>query len=112
MAQVVKNLQKIWVQPLGQEDPLEEEMATHTSVLAWRIPWTEEPGRLWTIGSLRVGHGKKASLFQEYLSGSDQNIGRNTDGKNHCTEVSDGIKNVLLETGEKAILIIKWQIWV
>ena len=59
-----------------------------------------------------VKNGKKASLFQEYLSGSDQNIGRNTDGKNHCTEVSDGIKNVLLETGEKAILIIKWQIWV
>ena len=59
-----------------------------------------------------VKNGKKASLFQEYLSGSDQNIGRNTDGKNHCTEVSDGIKNVLLETGEMAILIIKWQIWV
>ena len=46
VAQVVKNLQKIWVQPLGQEDPLEEEMATHTSVLAWRIPWTEEPSQL------------------------------------------------------------------
>ena len=44
--QMVKNLQKIWGQPLGQEDPLEEEMATHTSVLAWRIPWTEEPRQL------------------------------------------------------------------
>ena len=43
---MVKNLQKIWGQPLGQEDPLEEEMATHTSVLAWRIPWTEEPRQL------------------------------------------------------------------
>ena len=44
----VKNLpamQKTWVQSLGQEDPLEKEMATHSSILAWRIPWTEEPGR-------------------------------------------------------------------
>ena len=44
----VKNLpamQETWVQSLGQEDPLEKEMATHSSILAWRIPWTEEPGR-------------------------------------------------------------------
>ena len=41
---------------LGQEDPLEKEMATHSSVLAWRITWTEEPGRLQSIGSQRVGH--------------------------------------------------------
>ena len=39
-------LQEIWVQSLGQEDPLEEEMATHSTILAWRIPWTEEPGEL------------------------------------------------------------------
>ena len=44
------------VQLLGQEDALEEEMATHSSVLAWRIPWTEEPGRLQSIGSQSVGH--------------------------------------------------------
>ena len=41
---------------LGQEDPLEKEMATHVSILAWRIPWTEEPGRLQFMGSQRVGH--------------------------------------------------------
>ena len=41
---------------LGQEDPLEEGMATHSSILAWRIPWTEEPGGLQCMGSLRVGH--------------------------------------------------------
>ena len=49
VAQMVKNLpamQKTWVQSLGQEDPLEEEMSTHFSILVWRIPWTEEPGRL------------------------------------------------------------------
>ena len=40
----------------GQEDPLEKEMATHSSLLAWRIPWTEEPGRLQSMGSLRVGY--------------------------------------------------------
>ena len=44
------------VQPLGQEDPLEEEMTTHSSILAWRIPWTEEPGRLPSIGLQRVRH--------------------------------------------------------
>jgi len=62
VAPVVKNLlanaraEGAWIQSLGQEDPLEEGMATHSSVLAWRIPWTEEPGRLQSIGSHRVGH--------------------------------------------------------
>ena len=57
--QTVKNLsavQEIQVQSLGQEDPLEEGMATHSSILAWRIPWTEEPGGLQSMGSQRVGH--------------------------------------------------------
>ena len=45
-----------WVQSLDQEDPLEKEMATHSSILAWRIPWTEEPGGLQSVGSHRVGH--------------------------------------------------------
>ena len=56
MAQTVKNLpatQETWVQSLGWEDPLEKEMATHSSILAWRIPWTEDPGRLQSIPSLR-----------------------------------------------------------
>ena len=44
------------VRSLGQEDPLEKEMATHSSILAWRIPWTEEPGRLQSTGSQRDGH--------------------------------------------------------
>ena len=44
-----------WVQSLGQEDPLEKEMATHSSILAWRIPWTEEPGGLQFMGSQRAG---------------------------------------------------------
>ena len=54
MAQTVKNLpakQETGVQPLGQEDPLEKEMAAYSSTLAWRIPWTEEPGGLQSMGS-------------------------------------------------------------
>ena len=59
MAQTVKDLppkQETWAQSLGQEDPLEEEMATQSSILTWRIPWTEEPGGLQSMGSQRVGH--------------------------------------------------------
>ena len=44
------------VQSLGWEDPLEKEIATHSSTLAWKIPWTEEPGKLWSMGLQRVGH--------------------------------------------------------
>ena len=58
LAQLVKNLpavQEAWVQFLGQEDPLEKEMATHSSILAWGIPQTEEPGRLQSIRVARVG---------------------------------------------------------
>ena len=46
----------MWVQPLGWEDTLEKEMTTHSSILAWRIPWTEEPGGLQSMGSQRVKH--------------------------------------------------------
>ena len=59
MAQMVKNLPAMWdtqVQPLGWEDPLEKGMVTHSSILAWGIPWTEEPGGLQTMGSQRVRH--------------------------------------------------------
>jgi len=58
MAQSVKSLpamQETWVQSLGWEDPLEKEMATHSSILGWRTPWTEEPGGLQSMGSQRVG---------------------------------------------------------
>ena len=56
---MVKNLsaiQETWLQSLGQEDPLEKEMAIHSSTIAWKIPWTEEPGRLQSMGSERVRH--------------------------------------------------------
>ena len=59
VAQRLKHLPGMWetqVLSLGQEDPLEKEMATYSSTLAWRIPWKEEPGRLQSMGSKRVGH--------------------------------------------------------
>ena len=65
VAQTVKHLpamQETWVRSLGQEDPLEKKMATHSSILAWKIPWTEEPGRLESMGSQRVGHDWATSL--------------------------------------------------
>ena len=59
VSSVVKNqpaMQEMWVLSLGWEEPLEKEMATHSSILAWEIPWTEEPGRLQSMGSQKVGH--------------------------------------------------------
>ena len=59
IAQLVKNLpatQKTWIWSLGREDPLEKGMTTHSSILAWRIPWTQEPGGLQSMGLQRVGH--------------------------------------------------------
>ena len=59
MAQMLKNLsamQETWVRSLGWEDPLEKRMATHSSILGWRIPWTAEPRGLQSMGSQRAGH--------------------------------------------------------
>ena len=59
VAQMVKRLptmRETWVQSLGQEDLLEKEMATHSSIFAWKIAWMEEPGRLQSMGSQRIGH--------------------------------------------------------
>ena len=59
VAQMVKNplaMQETWLQSLGQGDPLEKGMETHSSILAWRIPWTEEADRIQSVGLQRVGH--------------------------------------------------------
>ena len=66
MAQTVKNLSaklKTWVRSLGWEDPLEKRMATHSSTLVWRIPWTEEPGGLQSMGLQRVKHDWVTNTF-------------------------------------------------
>ena len=68
MTQTVKNLpaiQETRVWPLGWEDPLEEGMATHSSIPAWRIPWTEEPGGLQSMGSQRVGRDLETKHHQQ-----------------------------------------------
>ena len=68
MAQAVKSLpamkkqQGIWVRSLGWEDPLEKEMVTHSNILACKIPWTEVPGRLQSMGSQRVGHSRASDI--------------------------------------------------
>ena len=67
MPQTVKNLpemQDTRVQSLGREDPLENDVATHSSILSWRIPWTEEPGGLQSMGLQRVGHDWVTNRFQ------------------------------------------------
>ena len=67
VAQMVKRMpttRETWVRSLGREDPLEKEMETHSSTLAWKIPWMEEPGRLQSMGSQRVGHDWVTSLSQ------------------------------------------------
>ena len=66
VAQMVKNLpamRKIQVQSLGKKDPLDKRMATHSSILIWRVPWTEELGRLLSMGSQRVGHDWATDTF-------------------------------------------------
>ena len=68
---VIKNpppVKEMWVRSLGQEDPLEKEMATHFSILAWRIPWTEEPGCLQSRGLQRVGHDWATKQQQRHVS--------------------------------------------
>ena len=79
VAQSVKNLpamRKTWVQSLDLEDPVEKGMATHSCMLAWRIPWTEEPGRLQSVGSQRVGHNKATNTLRRQRGLGNQLISR------------------------------------
>ena len=65
--------QETWVRSLGREDPLEEEMATHSSTLAWKIPWTEQPGGLQSPGSQRAGHDRAHRRALAVYSGFSEN---------------------------------------
>ena len=81
MAQMVKNLpamQETQIQALGQEDPLEKEMATHSRIPAWRIPWTEEPGGLQSMGSQRVKHNSVTHTFTFISSGHTEQLRRDS----------------------------------
>ena len=68
----MQEAQETWVLFLGREDPLEEEMATHSSIFAWEIPWTEEPGGLQSMGAQRVGHNLATKQQQIYLPWDSQ----------------------------------------
>ena len=78
MAQLVKNLpamRETWVRSLGWEDPLEKGMAAHSSILAWRIPWTMEPGRLQSTVSQRVGDlGATFTFTLDFIEGGEKQI--------------------------------------
>ena len=105
MVQLVKNLSAVretWVWSLGREDPLEKEMATHSSTLAWRIPWREEPGGLQSMGSQRVGHDWATSLS---LS---------VDCRNTCFGFwsKDGLKRIRDVWLEGIGLSVNFRIWV
>ena len=63
---------KMWVRSLGQEDPLEKGLATHSSILAWEISWTKEPGGLQAVGSQRVGHGSVTKQHTSSYRACDQ----------------------------------------
>ena len=71
MVKHLPTMRETRVQSLGQEYLLEKEMATHSSILAWKIPWTEEPGRLQSMGSQRVGHDLATSLSLSLTQGTD-----------------------------------------
>ena len=65
MVHTLPEMLETWVRSLGQEDPLEKEMAAHSSILAWEIPWTEEPGRVQSMGSQRVG--QQCAIIKVYF---------------------------------------------
>ena len=67
MVKCLPAMQETWVQSPGQEDPLEKEVAALSSTLAWKIPWTEEPGRLQSMESQRVGHDRETLLHYKTL---------------------------------------------
>ena len=87
-------MQETWVQSLVWKDPPEEDMATHSNILAWRVPWTEEPGGLQSIGSQRVGHNR---------------IGRHT----HENEVLEyfNARHVTYIIIKKLLLFLRWENW-
>ena len=96
-------MQDTWVQSLCQEDPLEKEMATHSSILAWRIPWTMRPGRLQSTGSQRVGHDRVTNTFtfREAVAHIDGNRGSGSD----CWGLDTGPCTNRVTTGESFILL-------
>ena len=98
MAQMVKCLpamQETQVWCLGWEDPLEKEMVTHSSILAWKIPWTEEPGRLQSMASQRVGHDWGTSQFKIHKNGTGNEDNGDLLQKVPCTALPHSVPQTL-----------------
>ena len=96
VAQLVKNpsaLWETWVQSLGWEYPLEEGIATHSSILAWRIPWTEKPGGLQSMGSQRVRHD--LTTEQQQHGQSWNSFKRESEQKSEFASVCDGYFKII-----------------
>ena len=118
-AQMVKCLpavQEIRIQSLGQEDSLEKEMATHSSPLAWKIPWTEKPGRLQSMGSQRVGHDWATSLSLSRNRGSIPGPGRSP-GRGHSNPLQSSCLENPRDRGARQATVHwvtksqKWREW-
>ena len=77
--------QECWIQFLDWEDPLKKEMAVHSSIPAWEIPWTEEPGRLWLMGSQRVGHNLAIKQQHRHLGQTKCSLDCLASGYRHCS---------------------------
>ena len=110
MAQTVKRLSTMWetwVWSLGLEDPLEKKMATHSSTIAWKITWTEKPGRLQSMGSQRVGHDRATSLTQRPLLYISVNF-----TNSFIMIFSFGDRNLIIEQSQDYLLIKLTKIWV
>ena len=110
-------MQETWVRSLGWEDPLEKEKATHFSTLAWKIPWTEKPGRLQSVGSQRVGHDWATSLhfsqsLKELTSHVNQWMLFSSGISCSCThsELRRENAHILIPTSLSAILK-RWCMW-
>ena len=75
----MQETQEMWVRSLSQEDPLKQEMATHSGMLSWKIAWTEEPGRLQSTGSRRVGHNRATEHTHTHRKWTTSFLGKETE---------------------------------
>ena len=113
VAQTLERLpavQETWVRSLGWEDPLEKEMATHSSILAWRIPWTEDPGRLQSMGLQRVRHDWLTSLYIKVEILLSPGVSKNTLTFNISFKVWGSTRSSSLLT-PSAITVYHYSLW-
>ena len=97
----VQTTQEMWVQSLSQEDPLERGRATHTRILAGRIPWTEEPGGLWSMGCKELDmteHTHKASVIKSVAPAHKQTIGNRTASPEYILEIKGASQTTEVKT--------------